>query len=319
MHKEIFRLIKKYDSIVISRHVGADVDALGSQLGLKKVIENTFPNKKVYAVGAYSSKFKFMGSLDKEENIDYKNSLLIVLDTPIIKRIDIDDISLFAYKIKIDHHPFEEKFCDIELIDENKSSTCEMIIDLCNNTKLKLDKDSAEKLYMGVVADTNRFMYPCTSPTTMILCANLIKDYNLDISELYPKMYMRNINEIRFIGYVFDNIKVTKNGVGYISITDKIQKEYMVDPASAGNMVSELTNILELLTWVTFSEDKKMDMVRVSIRSRGPIINELAMEYNGGGHKLASGIRLKNFDNVDEIVTKLDKICKKYKEDENAK
>ena len=211
MHKEIFRLIKKYDSIVISRHVGADIDALGSQLGLKKVIENTFPNKKVYAVGAYSSKFKFMGSLDKEENIDYKNSLLIVLDTPIIKRIDIDDISLFAYKIKIDHHPFEEKFCDIELIDENKSSTCEMIIDLCNNTKLKLDKDSAEKLYMGVVADTNRFMYPCTSPTTMILCANLINDYNLDISELYPKMYMRNINEIRFIGYVFDNNKVTKN------------------------------------------------------------------------------------------------------------
>ena len=60
MHKEIFRLIKKYDSIVISRHVGADIDALGSQLGLKKVIENTFPNKKVYAVGAYSSKFKFM-------------------------------------------------------------------------------------------------------------------------------------------------------------------------------------------------------------------------------------------------------------------
>ena len=57
MHKEIFRLIKKYDSIVISRHVGADIDALGSQLGLKKVIENTFPNKKVYAVGAYSSIF----------------------------------------------------------------------------------------------------------------------------------------------------------------------------------------------------------------------------------------------------------------------
>lgn len=317
MYKLIYKEIKKFKTIVIARHVGVDPDAMASQIALRDSIRETFPDKKVMAVGTGSAKFKYIGNLDKMEDIS--DALLIVTDTPNKSRVDISTFDGFKEIIKIDHHPFIEKFCDIELIDENKSSTCEMIIDLCNNTKLKLDKDSAEKLYMGVVADTNRFMYPCTSPTTMILCANLIKDYNLDISELYPKMYMRNINEIRFIGYVFDNIKVTKNGVGYISITDKIQKEYMVDPASAGNMVSELTNILELLTWVTFSEDKKMDMVRVSIRSRGPIINELAMEYNGGGHKLASGIRLKNFDNVDEIVTKLDKICKKYKEDENAK
>ena len=53
-------------------------------------------------------------------------------------------------------------------------------------------------------------------------------------------------------------------------------------------------------------------MVRVSIRSRGPVINTLAMQYNGGGHKLASGIRLPNFDLADEIVEKLDNVCEEY-------
>jgi phosphoesterase RecJ-like protein len=76
MHKEIYKLIKKFDSIVIARHVGADIDALGSQLGLKEIIKETFPEKKVYAVGAYSSRFKFVGQLDKEENIDFDNTLL---------------------------------------------------------------------------------------------------------------------------------------------------------------------------------------------------------------------------------------------------
>jgi len=312
MYKNIFKVIKKYETIVIARHIGADIDALGSQIALKEVIKNAFPSKKVYAVGAYSSRFRFIGELDSEDDINYENSLLIVLDTPIIKRVDIEDMSKFSYKIKIDHHPFEEKFCDIELIDDTCSSTCEMIIELCNNTKLKLNKSASEKLYMGIIADTNRFMYSYTSDKTFELCSKLLKDYKIDITNLYEKMYMRNMDEIRFMGYVFQNLKITKNGVGYITITDELQKEFNVDAATIGNMVSELTYIKELLSWITFSEDKKQNIIRVSIRSRGPVINTLAMEYNGGGHKMASGIRLDSFEKVDEIVKKLDKICKEY-------
>lgn len=317
MYKEIYKLIKKYNTIVIARHIGADIDALGSQIALKSIINETFPSKKVYLLGTYSSKFKFMGQLDKDADEAYKDSLLIVLDTPIIRRIDGIDLSKFKQKIKIDHHPFEEKFCDIELIDENSSSTCEMIIDLCNNTKLKMNKYAAERLYMGIIADTNRFLYPCTSPKTMSLSSMLLQKYDIDKTELYENMYMRNLDEIRFKGFLFQNLKVTKNGVGYICITDDIEKEFSVDPASAGNMVNEFTFIDELLVWLTFSEDKKQDIIRVSIRSRGPIINKIAMEYNGGGHKLASGIRLTSFDQMDEIVARFDELCMEYKENKN--
>ncbi len=312
MYKEIYKLIKKYDSIAIARHVGADIDALGSQIGLKEVIKNTFPNKNVYAIGAYSSRFKFVGNLDKEDDIDFDNTLLIVLDTPKVSRIDIDDLSKYKQRIKIDHHPFEEEFCNIELIDDTKSSVCEMIVDLCLNTKLKLNKSSAEKLYMGIISDTNRFLYPSTSSNTFVLAAKLISDYEIYPPELYEKMYLRNIDEIRFIGYVFQNIKITKNRVGYIKITDDIQKEFKMDPASTGNMIGELSYVDELISWITFSEDKKQNMVRVSIRSRGPAINTLAMQYNGGGHKLASGIRLPNFDLSDEIIERLDELCEEY-------
>lgn len=312
MYKEINKLIKKYNSIVIARHVGGDIDALGSQIGLKEIIKETYPEKKVYAVGAYSSRFKFVGPLDKEDEIDFDNSLLIVLDTPKVSRIDIEDLSKYKTRIKIDHHPFEEEFCDVEFINEEKSSACEMIIDLVSNTKLKMNKSAAEKLYMGIVSDTNRFMYPSSSADTMMLASKLIKDYGVNPPELYEKMYLRSIDEIRFIGYVFQNIKVTENGVGYIKITDEIQKEFGMDAASTGNMIGELSYVDELLAWITFSEDKKQNMVRVSIRSRGPVINTLAMQYNGGGHKLASGIRLPNFDLADEIVEKLDNVCEEY-------
>lgn len=314
MYKEIYKAIKKYDEIVIARHTGADIDALGSQFAMQEIIKETFPEKKVYAIGAYSSKFKFVGQLDREEDLKLENPLLIVLDTPKTSRIDTLDLSKYSFKIKIDHHPLEEKFGDIELVNDKSSSACEVVIDLCNNTKLKMNKIAAERLFMGIVSDTNRFMYPSTSYETMNKAAKLIEEYGVNPPELYEKMYLRDLVELRFEGYMLQNLKVTKNKVAYIKITDEIQKEFNVDAATPSNMIGSLSYINDFIVWVTFSEDKKQNLVRVSIRSRGPVINTVAMQYNGGGHKLASGVRLPDFTLSDSLIDDLDKLCKEYLE-----
>lgn len=314
MYKEIYKKIKKYNNIVISRHIGADPDALGAQVALKDIISNTFPNKKVYASGIMSSKFKSIGSTDILPKEAYENSLVIVLDTPILRRVDVEDFLKFTDSVKIDHHPFEEEFCNTELIDEEASSTCEMIVDLCKNTKLNMTKYASERLVMGIISDTNRFLYTSSSTKTMRIVADLIDEYNIDKNEIYEPLYLRDMNEVKLQGYISQNMIITKNNVGYIIIKDEIIKEYGVDAASAGNMVNNFSYINELLVWLTFSEDIKQNIIRVSIRSRGPEINKLANMYNGGGHKYASGIRLTNLNQVDEIISKLDELCEEYKE-----
>ena len=95
--KEIYKLIKKYNNIVIARHIGADPDALGSQFALKELIKENFKDKNVYAVGSTASKFRFMGILDNPDNLDLNETLLIVLDTPDKKRIDgVEDIEEYG-------------------------------------------------------------------------------------------------------------------------------------------------------------------------------------------------------------------------------
>jgi phosphoesterase RecJ-like protein len=314
MYKEIYKKIKKYDTIVITRHIGADPDALGAQLALKDIIQSTFPEKKIYAIGAYSSKFKFIGTMDKVTDAMYVNSLVIVLDTPIRRRIDAEGYDKFTDSIKIDHHPYEETICNLEWIDDTSSSSSQMILELCNHTKHKMTKYAAERLFLGIVFDTNRFLYYYCTPHTLHLVANLIEEYEINTSELYEQLYMRDMSEMKLQGYISQNMTITENNVGYICITDDIIKEYGVDAASAGNMVSNFTYINELLVWVTFSEDVKQNIIRVSIRSRGPAINAVANQYNGGGHKFASGIRIQSFNQVDEIIGKLDRLCKEYKE-----
>lgn len=307
-------MIKKYDTIVIARHIGADPDALGSSIGLREAIKKTFPSKKVYAVGYPTSKFRYMGLLDHFTEEMYKDSLLIVTDTPDKKRVDGVDASKFKASIKIDHHPYIETFCTYEWICDEASSASEMIIELINHTKLVMDKEVAEILYMGLVSDTDRFLFQTTSPKTFHLVGDLIKDTGIRISELYPNLYTRPYKEIKFQGYIASNLIVTENGLGFIKITDETLKEYQVDVATGGNLINNFNFIDEIIAWTILTEDKNNGVIRVSIRSRGPVINETASRYGGGGHKYASGAKLASFEESDMLIKALDEDCKKYQE-----
>lgn len=314
--KRIYKKIKKYNTIVIARHVGPDPDALASQIALRDIILNTFPKKKVYAVGCPASKFRYLGTLDKFNDDMYAKSLLIVVDVPDKGRVDGVDPGRFVDSIKIDHHPHVDTFCREEWIDSTASSASQMIIELAFSTGLFMTKEAAEKLYIGLIADTNRFLFYYTTPKTFDLVSKLIKTTNIDFTALYENLYLRPIKEIRFQGYIANNLTITQNGLAYINLTEAVLNEYNIDAATAGNMVNNFNYIEEVITWAFFSVDKYNDNIRGSIRSRGPIINEVAACFGGGGHIYASGVRLKNNNEVLEIVEQLDQVCYEYNKKE---
>ena len=314
MKKEIYKKIKENDIIILARHIGADPDALGSTIGLREIIKETFPKKQVYTIGTSSAKFKWMGQIDKVNESIFKDALLIVCDTPDLKRIDgISNVNDFKDVIKIDHHPEIDEFGSVRWVDDTKSSVCQMIIELTYDTKLKMTKYAAERLFMGLVSDTNRFLFYYTTADTMRLVSKLIDDTKIDFTSLYDDLYRRPLSEIRLQGYMYQNLIVTENGLGYIKLTDEIIRSFEVDPASSGNLVNNFNNIEEVLVWVTFSEDIKQGIIRVNARSRGPIINKVLERHNGGGHKFSSGAKIKTFDEMQDIVNELEELCVDYK------
>ena len=310
MFSDIIDKIKEYDSIIIGRHIGVDPDALCSQLALRDSIKLTYPNKEVLAIGTGSNKFTHFGRLDKNKKIN--NSLIIVLDTPDKRRVDSVDFSLGAFFIKIDHHPFVEKYCDIELVDDSKSSTCEIIIDMIFNSDLVCNDSIAQLLFMGLVSDSNRFLFNSCSSSTFSLVGKLLDHYHVDISSAYEKLYLRPLSEVRLEGFISLNMKVTKNGLGYIVIKNDDIIRFGVDSASAGNMINNFNYIKEVLVWVTISEDIKNKLYRISIRSRGPAINVVAERHNGGGHKMASGVRVDSLDKAMSLINDLDNELSEY-------
>ena len=305
-------MIKSYDEIVIARHIGPDPDAIASQTALREAIKLTFPNKKVYAVGAGVSKFKYLGNLEKPDYNSLTNSLLIVLDVPNFIRVDGIEGLTYNAIVKIDHHPKEDIIGDVDFTSSNYSSTCEMVASLIFETKLQMDRDIAEKLFLGIISDSERFLFRNTQVSTFEVVLKLIRDYNLDFTSLYSNLYEKSFNDCRFEAYIISNLIITENGFAYIIIDNKKLEEYGVDNSKASVLINNFNFIKDFVAWCFVSYDERNEIHKVNIRSRGPVINEIASKYNGGGHDYASGARIVKMDDVKLLINELDMACADY-------
>lgn len=311
--KKVLKKIKQYDTIVLARHIGPDPDAICSQVALRDAILEKYPSKHVYAVGTGVSKFKKYGRLDKVNVATLENVLLITLDVPNLYRVD--GIEGLKYKeiIKIDHHPYEEDFGGLEWIEDGSSSTCQMIAKMLLKSNFKLSIPVAANLFLGIVSDSDRFLISYTSLETFEIVTALIRETQLPFTRYYEKLYERPLEEIRFHGYLATNLEVSENGFASIRISDEVVKEYGVDSSTASNMINDFNYMKDVYVWTFVTYDAKNDVYKVNIRSKGPIINEIASRYHGGGHKYASGVRTSSKEDIDHLFEDLDEACREYK------
>src|SRR5699024_10372034 len=161
---EILTKIKEYETIIIHRHVRPDPDAIGSQVGLRKIIQETYPNKFVYAVGEEDPSLYFLAQMDEITEDVYKGALILVCDTANTSRISDRRYELGDYIIKIDHHPNNDNYGDFNWVDTEASSTSELIDELASHIEtLQMTDEAAWLIYAGIIGDTERFLFYSTS------------------------------------------------------------------------------------------------------------------------------------------------------------
>lgn len=314
MKRQIIDKIEQYDTIILHRHVRPDPDAYGSQFGLKTILETNYPNKKVYATGEHEKSLTFMAKPDSVEDSAYTNALVIVTDTANTERIDDSRYTKGDFLIKIDHHPNDDAYGDLLWVDTESSSTSELIYLLYEEGKAyknwTLSDESARLLYAGIVGDTGRFLYPSASERTFEVAGNLIR-YNFDRTQVYDAMYEMDEKLLHLQGYFYQNFVMDENGAAYIKLSKETLKQFGVTPSETSLLVGSLSPIKGICAWVIFIEES--EQIRVRLRSKGPIVNQLAKKYNGGGHPLASGASAYSWEEADQVIYDLKELCKQYK------
>lgn len=304
----LFERISKYNIIIIHGHIRPDGDCYGAQIGLKEIILKKYPDKEVYVVGEKSENLSFIGEMDEIEDYKYVEALAIVVDTAIKERISDKRYKSALEVIKVDHHITGEQYGDYQIV-EKISSCCEMFARLIYDGLFDISLEGASALYTGMVTDTGRFRFKGVNGHTLRIAGRLI-DYGAKPFEIDSKLSEETLDTLYLKGYVISNLKTTENGFVYAILTRDIIKKLNVSDEDAANIVSLLGNIKGFPVWALFIEYPTE--IRIRIRSIGPRIDLLAEKYKGGGHTLASGAMLRNWEEIDDFIKDADEVAKEY-------
>ena len=311
----ILNKIKEYDRIVIFRHKRPDGDAVGSTLGLQGILRLTYPDKEIVVNNTdYSDYVGFLGDEDAPMPDEfYAEALGIVIDTATEDRVSNPRYALCRELCKIDHHIPKESYGDYQWVEEHRSSACEMIAAFyaAFRDELKIDVESATRIYAGMVTDSGRFRFRSVSGETMRL-AGMLLDEGVDTDHLYANLYMKEFHTLKFQSYVYDRMKITENGVAYVYISRSTRKKFGLTFEQACTAVGYMDSIKGALIWIAFIQADD-GSVRVRLRSRFVTVSEVAEKYSGGGHACASGATVHNRKEMKALLADADSHLADYK------
>ena len=308
MFEKILEAIRQYDTIIIHRHTSPDGDALGSQIGLKHILKDNFPNKKIYVVGDGAGRYAFMdGSvMDEIDDSVYANAMAILLDSAASHLISDERYKLAKYTARIDHHIYCETFTDLEVVNTTYESCCGLITEFALEGGLALSPNSAKALYTGMVTDSGRFRFDSVNANTFRL-ASALMEQKFDTNDIYNNLYADDFEYVRLRAQFVLKIQFTKNNVAYIYTTKEEFDSYGKDSFTiTRGMVNTMADLKGVHTWVNFTDIG--EKVLVEIRSNTYNINPIAVKYGGGGHQKASGASVDNYEVAMEMLKDLDRL-----------
>ncbi len=308
MFEQILALIRQYPRVIIHRHKNPDGDALGSQLGLKHILRDSFPDKEILVVGDLNDRYAFMVDepMDTVPDEAYEDALAMVLDTSAKALICDDRYTKAAATARMDHHIFCETICGCEITDTSFESCCGLVTAFAKECGLTVSPAAAKLLYTGMITDSGRFRYDSTNAQTHRMAAFLM-ERGFDTADIFRNLYSDDLSFIQLRAKFVLKIRTTPHRVAYI-YTDRAEAEsYGVsDFTISRGMVNTMGEIKGIDSWVNFTETA--DGVLCEIRSGKYNINPIAVKYGGGGHQKASGCTLKDREEAMRLLDDLNSL-----------
>ena len=319
----IISIIKEKKQFVLTTHVNPDGDGIGSELAFAHFLNNA--GKTAFIINHNSTPdnyqwldpdktiIHFVPERDRDKILDA--DAIFILDTnqpDRLRSLQPFVLQSKATKIVLDHHLEPHPFGDHYLIDDEATSTGEIIYKLLKSLdRHSITKSIAQALYTAIMTDTGSFRYPRTDPEAHHIVAHLL-ECGVDPTDIFSNVYENwTSGRMRLLGEVLDSMKTAYNGkLAYVVCTQKMFNSTGTSEIETDNFTTYPMSVRGVAVGILFNE--LPNGVKISLRSKGAIpINELAKEFGGNGHLNAAGARL--FDvTIEDAVRNVIEKAEKY-------
>ena len=291
--------------IVITAHERPDGDALGSCLGLARLLKAAGKRARVVGLQDIPPRYRFMVKPNEIEAVnitpakDWLGSadLLVVLDCVAFDRPGEfvlgarDQVRI----VNIDHHDSNTMFGDLNWVDKDASSAGEMVFHLAEACKWKISQEVAEPIWVALATDTGRFVYENTSAETLRIAAQLVEAGARPYA-LYSEIYLSlPLKEMKLQQRALASMQVRENGkVAFVCLSNKDFAELECGPENAQDVVNLSRKLQGVKVGIFFYELAGRKETKVSVRADDPCdATDLCRAFGGGGHHRAAGCTVK--------------------------
>lgn len=303
--------LKKYKDFALFCHVRPDGDSVGSAIALKLALEKKGFFANVFCEDAVPEKFFFIkGASEIKNDIDREYACYVAVDCSEIRRLGKFSNLFESGKcntFNIDHHVSNTHYAKNNAVFD-RSANSENIYELILNIGVDIDCDIATALLTGISTDTGNFGHKNTNENTLEVAAKLVK-IGADINDIYYRMFKKQSKaRAKLFGTVMSKIRYFNDDkIGIVSIMKS-------DIADAGATADMTEGFIDFLLGVDTVEiaicllEVKDRQYKVSFRSKGADVNEVAGVFGGGGHILASGCMISGY--YEDVIDRLVYACK---------
>ena len=301
--REIVQAVEQAKRVFITTHAKPDGDAVGSSLGLCRILRARDKDAHIVAMGPITRRYRpFVGD---DENLDpsavqlAEGDVLVILDCG-----DLDRAPEFAKEwvgivpvLNIDHHHSNSEFGVLNWVDATASSVGEMIAVLAAAAGWDVPRAAAEALWIAIITDTGRFAYSNTSPSALRCAAELVSQ-GLPTAEIDHRLYHSlSLDELRVQGQALANLEVHEEGaLALVSLSMADFEKLGVGTEATEDVVNIPRSLAGARVAVFLYELRGDDgavSTKVSLRTVEPYdAAEFCRERGGGGHQRAAGCTL---------------------------
>ncbi|MFZ5933162.1 MAG: DHH family phosphoesterase [Patescibacteria group bacterium] len=305
--QEILAEVKKSQKILVNSHRSPDADSVGSALAVYLVLKKMGKEVRVICPDSLPEDLKFLPHSQVIEKVDFRKfnfgdwDLFLVLDSAnVAMTTGRRDLALPNIPtIVIDHHKTNEEVGKINLVDENISSTAELVYLILEDWEADLDKDICQSLLAGIIADTGVFRFPNVTGRTLVI-AKALMDKGADKKKIIANIFSNfDFNKVKFWGEILTKMEKDEAGFVWSSVSYEDFKKFG-SPLSAKESAATLfAPVVKGADFGMIMVEEEKGILSVSFRSRGDFdVSKIAEKLGGGGHASAAGakIYLPDFD-----------------------
>jgi len=313
--EEIARLvsvIEENSSFLIIGHVDPDGDCIGSMLAMALFLRSKGKEVLCYAPGKSGKDFSTLpgaGMLVDESRIaGFSPRVVFSLDAPTIARTsDVITYEDHRIVINIDHHPSNEFYGDINIVDPRASATAVLVYRILSAIEPdSITRDIADCLYVGILLDTGGFKFQNTDAEVFSTASALVERGARAFELAREFLYVKKLSTLKLLARALDSLEVYAGGkIAFMTITSDMVEENGSSMSETEGFVDYAASVDEVVLSALFREISSNE-TRVSLRSRDNYdVALFASRFGGGGHRNAAGLTIyKSVEEAKRIILK---------------